>query len=141
MRVAAWLEVLGVAKVPAHLYDTLYRRALNSREITRRNGGEVLALRADDLVDEYRMMQQEEQERHRRAKAAGYPAEQCPERDDHKSPDEALRDYGLPGHDAEWLPCHVCRPAAFQQRRIESAERRKAVQAMIELASQGREME
>ena len=121
LRVAAWLEVLGVNRIPVDEYDDLYRRALETRARKQVEGQEVFYLRPDDLVIEFKALARPEP-------PAMDPAN-CLESHNHRSEDEALQDYGMPGEPEHWLPCHVCRPKAFSQRRSaaygERAERKR----------------
>lgn len=125
LRVAAWLEILGIAEIPVEQYDDLYRRAMATRMRREAAGEKLFALTPGELVAEYRA---------KAARDAARAAEQdrpdavdvCPDRHDHRSPDEALRDYGFPGGPEEWLPCHVCRPKAFGRRRADTIAARGA---------------
>lgn len=116
LRVAAWLEVLGVNRIPVDEYDELYRRALETRARKQMAGQDVFYLRPDDLVIEFNAL----------AKSATPEIDpaNCIERYNHRSAEEALQDYGMPGQPEHWLPCHVCRPRSFSQRRSEEFGRR-----------------
>lgn len=136
LRVASWLEILGIAEVPVEEYENCYRRAMATRMQREAAGDKLFALTPGELVAEYRALQI------RRAAASGKDRPDavsiCPDRHEHKSPDEALRDYGFPGLDPEWLPCHACRPSAFERRRAEvmaarGEERRRAVKDKVRL--------
>lgn len=120
LRVAAWLEVLGVARVPVERYDELYRRALDTRTRKQAQGLEVFYVRPDDLVVEWLAL------REAQLKPSIGP-ENCPERADHLSEAEALRDYGFPGEVEEWLPCHLCRPEAYRRRVAEVKAQRSEI--------------
>lgn len=121
-KVASWSEVLGVNQIPVSEYEPLYRKAMVTRAEKIKAGLAVFHLTPFDLIAEYKP----------EPKQKGVSSETCPEKHNHFSEEDALLDYSTPFEEEPlWLPCHVCRPNAFQKRSAEVKQ---------EQANRGREV-
>ena len=116
-RLAAYLEILGTARIPVFLWEKLYRRAMVTRAYKRANGDFCsFYLTPEDLISEYPNLQKELGEK----KSDDAPVADCPQTHDADALDRLVF-YILGGIEEVVLPCHACRPAANEERRKEKA--------------------
>lgn len=118
--ILVFLEDLGAAKVPVKEYERLYRRAKVTRARRKSEGKDIsYHITPEELVAEWFLLEKETAES--LAKDKEYSSETCPEKGQHIG-DDAIVEYCFGGTIDVILPCRVCRPHAFDQRREEFTE-------------------
>ncbi len=118
MRVIAWLEILGTAKIPVKYYDRLYQKAMVTRGRRKGQGVQVSYFIApEDLIAEYDEFLRELADRENEE------LKQCSQM--HDDEEDRLISYFFCNEVEIILPCHECRGEAHRKRIAERLDRKK----------------
>jgi len=116
LRIAAFIEILGTARIPVKYWDRLYQKAMVTRGQRRARGEKnPFFITPEELIAEYDSLMRE---------IAQQPINLvCPQT--HDNEEDRLVEYMFGGNVPVLLPCHLCRKDAHQQRIAERVHQKK----------------